>query len=88
MKRALIYASVASMIRQFNMENIRLLQRLGYQVDVACNMEQGSSIPQDKVEAMARELKDMGVGVCHVPVPRKITALGQMLRSFRDTRKL
>ena len=44
MKRALIYASVASMIQQFNMDNIRLLIDSGYQVDVACNMKEGSTI--------------------------------------------
>lgn len=37
MKRVLMLASVASMIDQFNMPNIALLQKLGYQVDVACN---------------------------------------------------
>ena len=30
MKRALILASVASMIDQFNMDNIKILQKLGY----------------------------------------------------------
>ena len=38
MKKALMYASVASMIQQFNMDNIRLLLDGGYQVVVACNM--------------------------------------------------
>ena len=48
MKRALMYASVASMIQQFNMENIRLLLEQGYEVDVACNMEQGSTVTQER----------------------------------------
>ena len=43
-KRALMYASVASMIQQFNMANIRLLLESGYEVDVVCNLEQGSTI--------------------------------------------
>jgi len=42
MKRALILASVASMIDQFNMPFISLLQEMGYKVDVACNFEQGN----------------------------------------------
>lgn len=88
MKRALMYASVASMIQQFNMENIRLLMKQGYEVDVACNMEQGSSISAEKVAAMKQELEAMGVSVHHVPVPRKITAVGSILESLRATRKL
>ena len=42
MKKVLIIASVASMIEQFNMNNIEILQSLGYAVDVACNFRLGS----------------------------------------------
>lgn len=88
MKRALMYASVASMIQQFNMENIRLLLELGYEVDVACNMEQGSTITSEKIEAMKQELKEMGVNVVHVPIPRKVTAVGDIMKSFRASKQL
>lgn len=88
MKRALMYASVASMIQQFNMDNIRLLRENGYEVDVACNMEQGSSISDERVAAMKRELEASGVRVTHVPVPRKVTAVGDIFRSVSQTRKL
>ncbi len=37
MKRVLMIASVASMIDQFNMQNTKLLQAVGYSVDVAYN---------------------------------------------------
>ena len=57
MKKALIYASVASMIQQFNMENIYLLLKQGYEVDVACNMESGSTISQEKIAEMKRILE-------------------------------
>ena len=76
MKKALMYASVASMIQQFNMDNIRLLMDGGYQVDVACNMKEGSTISAEKIQAMEQTLREMGCGVYHIPVPRKITALG------------
>lgn len=88
MKKMLMYASVASMIHQFNMENIQLLLKLGYQVDVACNMEQGSSSSPERIAKMKAELEDMGCRVFHVPVPRKITALGAMWKSFRQTKTL
>jgi hypothetical protein len=35
MKRVLMVAAVPSMIGQFNMNNIRLLKSMGYEVDVA-----------------------------------------------------
>lgn len=88
MKRALMYASVASMIQQFNMENIRLLLEQGYEVDVACNMEQGSTITQEKIENMKQELEEMGVNVFHIPIPRKVTAVGGIVKSFRASKRL
>lgn len=88
MKRALMYASVASMIQQFNMENIRLLLRQGYEVDVACNMEQGSTVTEEKIASMKKELEEMGVKVYHIPIPRNITAIGGILESFRLSRRL
>lgn len=87
MKKALMYASVASMIQQFNMDNIRLLIEQGYQVDVACNMEQGSTISDAKIAATRAQLEAMGCRVQHIPVPRKITALGAIGKSFRMTRE-
>lgn len=83
MKKALMYASVASMIQQFNMDNIRLLMDGGYQVDVACNMKEGSTISAERIQAMEQTLREMGCGVYHIPVPRKITALGAIFQSFR-----
>lgn len=88
MARVLMYASVASMIQQFNMENIQILLEQGYQVDVACNMEQGSTISIEKIADMKRELERLGVGVIHLPIPRNIAALGQIVQSLRLTKKL
>jgi len=87
-KRALMYASVASMIQQFNMDNIRLLLEGGYEVDVACNLEQGSTITPEKIAAMKHELEEMGVRVVHIPVPRKISAVREIVTSFRMTKDM
>ena len=87
-KKALMYASVASMIQQFNMENIRLLLADGYEVDVACNLQQGSTITPEKIAAMKAELEEMGVRVFHVPVPRKIFAIRDIVTAFRMTRDI
>ena len=57
MKKALMFASVASMIDLFNMDNIKILEDLGYTVDVACNFEQGSITSQDKVNEFREELE-------------------------------
>lgn len=88
MKKALVCAHVASMIQQFNMENIRLLQQMGYTVDVACNMEQPGSITVEKAKEMEQQLAAMGVRVFHIPAPKKVLAAGKILRSFTILRNL
>lgn len=85
MKRALMYASVASMIQQFNMNNIKLLIELGYKVDVACNFEFGSTISNEKIELLKNDLKDLNVDYYHIPVPRKITDLKNIKESYKQT---
>ena len=83
MKKALVCAHVASMIQQFNMENIRLLLQLGYTVDVICNMEQTGGITPEKAREMQAQLTELGVGVYHMPAPKKVTAMGGIIQSFR-----
>ncbi|AMB99868.1 hypothetical protein AWM75_07765 [Aerococcus urinaehominis] len=88
MKRALIYASVASMIDLFNMENIKILQNLGYQVDVACNFDEGSITSDERVEEFKRELDDMGIIYYNIPIPRSISKLTQINKAYQLTREL
>ena len=57
MKKALMVASVASMIDLFNMNNIEILQSLGYEVHVACNFEEGSITSKERVIEFKKELK-------------------------------
>lgn len=88
MKKALIYASVASMIQQFNMKNVQLLQEMGYQVDVACNMENGSTISSDAIEKLRRELKEKDVEVYHIPIPRSVSKISDIWHSYKTTKEL
>lgn len=85
MKKALMYASVASMIQQFNMDNIKLLQELGYKVDVACNFEFGSTISEDKIDKLKQKLHHLGIDYYHIPIPRKITDYKNLSQSYKKT---
>ena len=88
MKKALMYASVASMIQQFNMNNIKFLQDLGYKVDVACNFEFGSTISNEKIEKLKKDLKDIDVDFYQIPVPRKIFDFKNLKLSYKLTKQL
>lgn len=88
MKRALIYTSVASMIEQFNMENIKLLNRLGYKVEVACNFKTGSTISHKRIDKLINTLEKKQVKTHHIPIPRNVTNVKDIILSFKQTRKL
>ena len=83
-KRALMLASVASMIDQFNMPNICLLQRLGYKTDVAADFTNPGTITTERSEALKKRLEEMGVAVLDIAIPRSLN-----LRAIRSSyRKL
>lgn len=86
--KALMLASVASMIDQFNMENIALLQSMGYQVDVACNFLHGSTSSKERVEAFQKELNEKQIRSIYVPIPRKISAWKDIVASYRQVKQL
>ena len=88
MKKALIYTSVASMVEQFMQDNIRLLQDLGYQVEVACNFEEGNTIDEQKIASFKERLTTVGVIYHQLPLPRDIKSLGKMKKSYTLSKRL
>lgn len=63
-KRILMLATTASMIEQFNIHNINILQALGAEVHVGTNFMNPGTITKDKSDQLVEKLNDMGV-VCH-----------------------
>lgn len=88
MKKVLMIASVASMIDKFNMENIKLLCDLGYQVDVAANFDFGSITSKKRVDEFKQELIDNGITVHNIQVPRKIFDIKGIVNSYRKVKRL
>ncbi|MDH6366291.1 MULTISPECIES: glycosyltransferase [unclassified Breznakia] len=88
MKRALLYASVASMIKQFNMGNISILKSLGYKVDVACNFDFGNTISKQEIDNFKEILKQENIKYYNIPIPRKLSNLKQLKKSYNTTVKL
>lgn len=77
-------ASVASMIDQFNMENIRILQELGYEVHVACNFESGSTSSRERVAIFRQELESRKIRIKQVDIPRSIGKFKSILGSYKE----
>lgn len=81
-------ASVASMIDQFNMPNIALLRKLGYQVDVACNFIEGNTCSDERVAELKQKLQDMHVRCYQIDFARNIKHMGQNMRALRQVEGL
>ena len=75
-------ASVASMIDQFNMPNIALLQKLGYEVDVACNFIEGNTCSDERVAELKQKLQDMHVRCYQIDFARNIKHMGQNMKAL------
>lgn len=70
MKSVLIVTSVASMIKQFNLDNIQLLQSLGYDVTVASNFDYPGNIPVEESYALWYLLEKKGVSLLQIDFHR------------------
>ena len=88
MKRALVLASVASMIDQFNMPNIRLMKKMGYEVDVATNFLQGSTCSDEKIAALKETLKGMNVRCFQIDFSRNVLNVSQNIKAYKQTKKI
>lgn len=88
MKKVLMLSSVASMIDQFNMENIKILKSLGYEVHVLANFSFGNTTSDERTKEFKEELENMGIKVYNVPIPRKITAIKEMISSYKKIKKV
>ncbi|MEB5855357.1 glycosyltransferase [Enterococcus gallinarum] len=88
MKKALIVASVASMIEQFNLENIQILINLGFSVDVATNFENPGTITNEIVDNLKKKLQKKHVNCIQIDFPRGIGTLKQDKECYQVLKQL
>lgn len=88
MEKVLMLASVASMIDQFNMDNIEILQELGYEVHVACNFEYGSTCTDEKVKQLKLKLEEMNVRYYQIDFTRSVFNIKQDIIAYRQVLRI
>lgn len=88
MKKVLMLASVASMIDQFNIPNIDLLQKMGYDVEVACNFVEGNTCSDERIVDLKRQLNDRQVQCYQIDFARNIKHMGQNMRAYHQVKEL
>lgn len=88
MKKVLMLASVASMIDQFNMPNIELMQKMGYEVHVACNFIKGNTCSAQRIRALLETFSDMQVIWHQWDCPRDLSSAVKCYQAYRQLRQL
>lgn len=88
MDKVLILASVASMIDQFNIPYITLLQEMGFEVDVACNFVDGNSCSAERVLFLKHTLEEKGVRWFQVEFARNIFNISSNLKAYKRVNQL
>lgn len=88
-KKALMIASVASMLDNFNRSNIDILLDIGYKVVIAGNFHTKEDInSQEKIDEFSKEMKAKGVKCVQIDFSRRVTNLFWQLKSIRQVKKL
>ena len=87
-KKFLMTATVPSMIGQFNMENIKLLLEMDYEVHVACNFEDRSVWTEERVSEFKKQLTNMGVKKIQIEYARTPYDILKLVRSYSELKKL
>ena len=87
-EKVLIVASVASMIDQFNIPNIRLLQEMGYEVHVACNFEKGNSCSLEKIQTLKKLLENIEVKYYQINFERNILKIFSNFSAYKEVKKI
>lgn len=87
-KRVLMVATIPSTIGMFNMNNIHILHKLGYEVDVAADFNDTSAWPADRIDEFKKELKVLNVNYFQIDFSRSIFKIGRHISSYKEMVKL
>lgn len=88
MKKILMVATVPAMIGQFNIDNLRLLQELGYKVEIACNFEDRSVWTSERVHSFVQMMQSMQISMHQIDFPRNPSDVKHLLCAWRQMDQL
>ena len=86
--KALMLASVASMIDLFNSDNIDILLSLNYEVHVATNFNEGSITSQERVNKYRNELLQRNIKPFNIPIPRSLFKIKGIVSAYKQIKKI
>ena len=87
-KRALIIAGTASMISQFNMTNIEVLEELNYKIDVAFDIYHGNNIDEKEKIRFKNELKQRDIDIHQIDFSRSFFNIFGHIKAYKQIDEL
>ena len=88
MNKILIITSVASMVDQFLIPNIRMLQEMDYEVHVACNFEKGSTCSAERITELKQKLNRWNVTYHQVDFNRRVSRFSDNYQAYKQVVRL
>lgn len=87
-KKALIIAGTASMISQFNMLNIEVLQNKGYEVEIACDFFNGNNIDENEKRRFKEELTNKSIKIYQIDFTRNVLNIFGHIKALKQIEEL
>lgn len=87
-KKALIIAGTASMISQFNMLNIEVLQNKGYEVEIACDFFNGNNIDENEKRRFKEELTNKSIKIHQIDFTRNVLNIFGHIKALKQIEEL
>ena len=85
MKKALMHGHTAYMVTQFNIDNIKILQDMGYTVDAACCwQDDDSALSPEALKERRQRLDELGCRVIETASLRKIFNIRELSRAYHQ----
>ncbi len=89
MKKAVCLASMASNLDNFNRNNVKILQDLGYDVTLASNFHTPEDInSQEKIDSFVAEMDAEGVHIVQIDFSRHIGNIKDQIKSYKQVKEL
>ncbi|MBE7029097.1 MAG: glycosyltransferase family 4 protein [Ruminococcaceae bacterium] len=88
MNKVLIVTSVASMVDQFLLPNIKLIKDNGWDVEVACNFTQGNTCDDNQIVKLKQKLSENGVKFYQIDFDRNVFNFSQNMLAYKQVKRI
>ena len=87
-KKVLITTTTPYMIRQFLLNDIKILQNLEYEIDVATNFQTFNVISEEELQNLKEYLENEYIQIHQIDFERNMFKIGSHIKSYKQMKKL